>query len=92
MEIDALALGVFLVSQALQTLQLWAVSRKVSRTLMPPPILPPPPAAINPFCLRCGTLTHPAELSDGLCARCLGTTPTDRPYADPHAATLRRRR
>ena len=92
MEIDTIAIVAFLTSQALQTVQLWAVSRKVTRATLAPPAraIPPPPAA-NPFCLNCGTLTAPSELRNGLCAECLGATPTDRPYADPSVLRPRHR-
>ena len=95
MQIDNAAVVALFVWQALQTVQLVAVSRgmaKVSKTLMPPPPMRsraqqqslPPLAA---YCQNCGNLTAAgAELRGGgvLCPQCLGTSATD-------PAQLRRR-
>ena len=97
MEIDTTTVLVVSALQLVQTAQLWLLNRgqrRLSRTLMPPPLaVPPPPLrAAGAYCNNCGNLTSPAELRGGLCPECLGTNPTDRPYDDPHADVFRRRR
>ena len=96
MEVDTALVAAFLASQALQTVQLLLMGRsvnKVSRTLIPPApaaMYPPPQApqaAMYPFCFHCGNLTNPAELRGGLCADCVGKSPTE-----PPPVPIRRRR
>lgn len=77
-----IGLVVWLALQVLQTIQIAIVGRQVKRTLSPPPMFPPPPPTAaapyyaDPFCTKCGALTPPRELRDGLCPDCVSTGPT----------------
>lgn len=69
----------WLALQAIQTVQIALVGRKVTRTLVPPPPLhslqqqaPPPLAAPAGYCRNCGSLTPAQALgADGVCLRCV---------------------
>jgi len=79
--------GAFLALQVLQTIQIAVVGRKVSRTMIPPPMAAPPPQQyMHPFCVKCGALTQPTMLRDGLCPDCFGAGQTEPAPAEPPAA------
>lgn len=91
MEIDLATVLVVSALQLVQNAQLWWLGRgqrRLSRTLMPPPLAVPPPSA--GYCRNCGNLAASSELRAGICPQCLGTNPTDRPEETP-ADEMRRR-
>lgn len=71
--------------QLLQTIQLALLGRKVTRTLMPPPMQAAAPPLYR-TCRACGQLKAVGELNDqGLCPDCGITQPTQpsRPRRPP---------
>lgn len=71
--------------QLLQTLQLWLLGRKVTRTIMPPPFvqvrqsLPNGQPALYRTCRSCGNLRHVDQLEDGMCESCREPTQPTQP-------------
>lgn len=64
MDSTTFIVGALVAMQALQTLQIAIVGRKVSQSLRPPP------RAHDPFCVGCGALCAASELREGLCVSC----------------------
>ena len=79
---------IWFAAQCLQTVQLWLLGRKVTRTLMPPPFvqlrqsLPNGEPVSYRTCRGCGALKPLQELTDGQCESC----------SRPTQPTVRRRK